>query len=57
MSRVSSLKLLGGKLAPKMIHFEMRKELLDFSETHPECLLPCMSHIVKDNVLGLNGIG
>ena len=30
-----SLKLLGGKLAPKLGYFVLRKELLNFSETVP----------------------
>ena len=30
-----SLKLLGGKLAPKLVHFVLRKELLHFSEMAP----------------------
>ena len=30
-----SLKLLGGKLAPKLIHFVLRKELLRLSEMAP----------------------
>ena len=32
-----SQKLLGGKLAPKLIHFILRKELLRLSEMAPRC--------------------
>ena len=30
-----SLKLLGGKLAPKLVYFALRKELINFSEMAP----------------------
>ena len=30
-----SLKLVGGKLAPKLLYFVLKKELLNFSETAP----------------------
>ena len=31
-----SLKLLGGKLAPKLVYFDLRKELFNFNEMHPD---------------------
>ena len=30
-----SLKLLGGTLAPKLVYFVLKKELLNLSEWHP----------------------
>ena len=32
---IISQKLLGGKIAPKMVYFVLEKELLDFGKTAP----------------------